>query len=87
VRIVDGAVAVATARGRITVMTPRAFEARFAAPPPGDGGPHLAAFRIAGANTEALAARLTQAGVPHRLADGVVQVPASAAFGVTIEFR
>jgi catechol 2,3-dioxygenase-like lactoylglutathione lyase family enzyme len=87
VRVIDGALVVATARGRITMMTPRAFEARFAALPPGGGGPHLAAFRIAGADTEALAARLTQAGVPHRLADGVVQVPASAAFGVTIEFR
>ncbi len=87
VRVIDGALAVATARGRITMMTPRAFEARFAASPPGGGGPHLAAFRIAGADTEALAARLAHAGVPHRLADGAVQVPASAAFGVTIEFR
>ena len=85
VRIIDGALAVATARGRIAVMTPRAFETRFAAPPSG-GEPHLAAFRIAGADIKALAARLALAGMPHRLVDGAVRVPASLAFGVAIEF-
>jgi catechol 2,3-dioxygenase-like lactoylglutathione lyase family enzyme len=86
VRVFEGALVVATARGRIRVLTPLAFEVRFGAATPGPETPHFAAFRIAGADVDRLAARLAAARVPHRRADGAVQVPAAAAFGVAIEF-
>lgn len=86
VRAADGALAVATARGRVLVMTPRAFAARFGAASAGGEAPHFAAFRIAGADTNALAARLSAAGIAHRRAEAAVQIPAAAAFGVAIEF-
>jgi catechol 2,3-dioxygenase-like lactoylglutathione lyase family enzyme len=86
VRVIDGALVVATARGRIRVLTPLAFEARFGTAASGPEMPHFAAFRIAGIDADELAARLAAACVPHRRADGTVQVPAAAAFGVAIEF-
>lgn len=84
VRAADDALAVATARGRILVLTPRAFTARFGAAPAGGETPHFAAFRIAGVDAGAMAARLSAAGIAHRRAEGAVQIP--AAFGVAIEF-
>lgn len=82
VRAADGALAVATARGRITVLTPRAFEARFGAAPPCPPTPHFAAYRIAGVDSEGAVARLSAAGIAHRKAANAVQVPA---FGTVIE--
>ena len=86
VRVADGALAVATARGRVSVLTPRAFAARFGAAPADAETPHFAAFRIAGADAAALAARLSAAGIAHRRVDAAVQISAAAAFGVAIEF-
>jgi len=86
VRCSDGALAVATARGKIVVATPAAFAARFGEPSGGPAAPHFAAFRIAGVDAAAEAARLSAARIPYRRAEGAVQVPASAAFGVSIEF-
>ncbi len=86
VRVEHGALAVATARGRIAVLTPPQFAERFAAPSPGPASPHLAAFRISGVEPAAEAARLKAARVPYRMSGGALQVPASAAHGVAIEF-
>lgn len=86
VRAGSGALGIATARGRLAVLTPSAFAARFGAPPAGPAEPHFAAFRIAGVDIAAQAARLSAAGIPHRAAGGAVQVPAAAALGVAIEF-
>ncbi|HEY7610032.1 MAG TPA: VOC family protein [Alphaproteobacteria bacterium] len=86
VRGEDGALRVATARGRISVVTPPAFAARFGAASPGPPTPHFAAFRISGVDPAAAAARLGAAGIPHRASDGTLQVPAAAAFGVAVEF-
>ncbi len=85
VRVADGALAVATARGRIAVLTPGAFEARFGAPPPVPAAPHFAAFRIAGVEPLAAAVHFGAAGIPHRLDGSVLRIPATAAFGVAIE--
>lgn len=86
VRSAGGSLAVATARGRITILAPPAFAARFGGPNPGPASPHFAAFRIVGVDPDRQSARLKAAGVPHRTADGTVQIPAAAAFGVAIEF-
>jgi hypothetical protein len=66
------------------VLAPAAFLARFPGADAGKATPHFAAFRIAGVDPSAQAARLAAAGIAHRAADGVVQVP--AAFGLAIEF-
>lgn len=85
VRVADGALAVATARGRVLVLTPRAFAARFGAAPPGPATPHLAAFRIAGVDVGAAKTRLASAGIPHWAREGLLQVSAAAAHGVAVE--
>jgi catechol 2,3-dioxygenase-like lactoylglutathione lyase family enzyme len=87
VRIEGGALRVATARGRVAVLTPAALAARF----PGGAAassptPYFAAFRVGGVDPVAQAARLKSAGIPHHLAGSTVQVAPSAAFGVAIEF-
>lgn len=81
----EGELRIATARGRIAVLTLPAFAARFPGSTPGPATPHFAAFRIAGVDPATEAARLTAACVPHRMAAGAVQVPATAAFGVALE--
>lgn len=86
VRAAGETLAVATARGRIAVLSAPAFAARFGHPSPGPATPHFAAFRISGTDPAEQAKRLSAAGIPHRLAAGALQVPASAAFGVAIEF-
>ncbi len=86
VRVEAGALAVATARGRISVLTPAVFAERFEGNSAGPAAPHFAAFRISGVDPATQAARLAAAGIPHRTTPGAVQVPASAAFGVVIEF-
>ena len=83
----DGAdLHVATARGKISVLTPASFAARF----PGElldaATPRFAAATIAGVDPGAYAARLKAAGVLHRSTADAVQVPAGAAFGMTLEF-
>ncbi len=92
VRTKDGALDVATARGRITVLTPAAFECRF----PGEGSrlsdapasPHFAAVSIACGDIEHAANILARNDVPHILEGKALrpQIPAHAAFGITIEF-
>ena len=83
IRNENGALAVATARGRIKIVTPAAFAARFGAPSAGPATPPFAAFRIAGVDPVAEAARLAASGIAHRNVDGALQVP--AAMGVAIE--
>jgi catechol 2,3-dioxygenase-like lactoylglutathione lyase family enzyme len=83
VRVADGALEVATARGRIKVLTPAAFAARFPDAPPGPPTPHFAAFRIAGVDPAAQAARLEAENTPCRRHADTVQ---TSAFGVAIEF-
>jgi len=61
VRIVDGALRVDTARGRITVMTPAAYAARFPDETPAAATPHLAGFRLAGVHPDAEVKRLADA--------------------------
>ena len=83
----DGAdLHVATARGKISVLTPSSFAARFPGEPPDAATPRFAAATIPGVDPVAQAARLKAAGIPHRLTAHAVQVPAGAAFGMALEF-
>lgn len=86
VRAGPGSLAVATARGRVTVLTPAAFATRFGGGAPVAATPHFAAYRLGGVDPAAQAARLAGAGIPHRAAAGAVQVAAADAFGVALEF-
>jgi hypothetical protein len=83
----DGIV-VSTARGRISVLTPRAWAARYGAlahPDLGEG-PRFAAFRIAVADLAACAARLDGRDFEATRRDDRLIVSPDQAFGVLIEF-
>jgi len=86
VRPENGGLRVATARGRIAVLAPAAFAARFPGNAPAVTTPHFAAFRIGGIDPAAQAARLAAAGIRHHAAAGTVQIAAADAFGVALEF-
>lgn len=86
VRASGDGLTVATARGRVIVLTPRAFETRFGTAPPGPATPHFAAFRISGIDRDAMKARLAAAHTAHDVRDGMLHVPAAAGCGVAIEF-
>ena len=86
VRVEGGTLRVATARGRIAVLGPAAIAERIGAAGTGPATPHIAAFRNGGVDRTSQAARLAAAGIPHRVAGERVVVPASAAFGIAIEF-
>jgi catechol 2,3-dioxygenase-like lactoylglutathione lyase family enzyme len=93
VRVRDGNLDIATARGRVVVLTPEAFDRRFPAagarPAAAPAAPYLAGFSIACADIEEAANALCRGGVDHVL-DGATlrpQVAAADAFGVAIEFR
>lgn len=79
---------VTTARGRISVLTPAAFGARFPAIRLLDAPatPHFAAYRIAVTDVYAVESLLHARAIPYRRQGGVIQVPPPAAFGVAIEF-
>lgn len=77
---------VATARGRITVLAPRAYGARFVYPSKPEDTAHFAAFRISGVDLEAMKKRLMSARISHNTRDRALQVPAPVAHGVAIEF-
>jgi catechol 2,3-dioxygenase-like lactoylglutathione lyase family enzyme len=85
VRPEDGKLGIATARGRISVLTPSAFARRFGIAGGGPASPHFAAFRIAGVDPGAEAKRLMAAQISHNHRGDVIQVPAIDAFGVAIE--
>ena len=83
-----GALAVSTARGRITMLTPELFAARFpdAAIADAPATPHFAAYRVAVADLGATEALLTERGVSFGKSRGRLRIAASEAFGVVIEF-
>ena len=85
VRAERGKLAVATARGRVSVLAPSAFKRRFGVASAGPAFPHFAAFRIAGVDLGAQAKRLMAAQIAHNHRGDVIQVPAIDAFGVAIE--
>jgi hypothetical protein len=79
---------VTTARGIVTVLSPREFAKRF----PGariagaPSTPHFAAYRIVVADLDAAIAYLGANGIAHRRDAGVAQIMPEHAFGVAIEF-
>lgn len=84
----DG-LAVSTARGRLSVVTPTAFEQRFpslglAVPP---STPYLAAYAIAAADLSAAAAAIRASGTRLHPAPGALRIAAADAFGCVVEIR
>jgi catechol 2,3-dioxygenase-like lactoylglutathione lyase family enzyme len=85
VRADGGKLTVATARGRISVLTPPIFARRFGTASTGPAAPHFAAFRISGIDPATEARRLMAARISHNHRGDAIQVPAIDAFGVAIE--
>lgn len=77
---------VTTARGKVTVLTPQRFSDRFGEEAPGPKSPHFAAFQISVANLRQVEQLLSQNGVSFRRTSETLQVTATAAFGVVLEF-
>lgn len=83
----DGdALRVATARGRLSVLTPDGFSARFGAPPPGSASPHFAAYRIVVDSLKETMAVLAGNGMAYRAVGDCAIVDADTALGVVIAF-
>ena len=82
----DGSLRVATARGHVSVVTPRGFETRFGAAPVGPNTPHFAAFQIRVADLGKTEALLTGNDIPFRKADAALQIGPETAFGCVLEF-
>lgn len=82
----EGALSVATARGKVTVSTPHAFETRFGLAAPHRRGPHFAAFVIAVADLQKTEALLQDNGVPFSKSSTGLTVGPDDAFGCVIEF-
>lgn len=77
---------VKTARGMVTVLTPRRFSDRFGEKAPGPDSPHFAAFQIAVADIGQAEKLLSNNAIPFRQAAGKLQIGATSAFGAVLEF-
>jgi catechol 2,3-dioxygenase-like lactoylglutathione lyase family enzyme len=84
----DGALAVSTSRGRISMLTPELFAARFpdAAIAEAPATPHFAAYRVAVTDLDATEALFTERGVSFGKSPGRLRIAAPEALGVVIEF-
>jgi len=82
------AIAVRTARGQVSVITPAAFAARFPglASAQAPATPYLAAFRIAVADLAQAERVVAASGTPLRKAPGSLRIGADQAFGCVLEF-
>ena len=83
-----GALAVSTSHGRISMLTPELFAARFpdAAIAEAPATPHFAAYRVAMADLGATEALFNERGVSFGKSRGRLRISAPEAFGVVIEF-
>ena len=88
VSVAGGALAVATARGGISMATPERFSERFpdAAVAEAPATPHFAAYRVAVADLGATEALFIERGVSFGKHRGRLHINAPEAFGVVIEF-
>lgn len=79
---------VATARGRISVLSPAAFAQRFAdaTTPVSPASPYFAGFAVTVADLGAAREYLERARFPYRMQDNRLQVDADTALGVVMEF-
>jgi hypothetical protein len=84
----DGHLVVRAGGGRVTVMPPERFAARFpgAELPAGPASPHLAGLRVSVRDLDRVAALLTERGVPFRRWAWSIQVAPASASGVVLEF-
>jgi len=83
-----GALAVSTSHGRISMLTPERFAARFpdAAIAAAPATPHFAAYQVAVADLGTTEALFVERGVKFSRHRGRLQINAPEAFGVVIEF-
>ncbi len=83
----DGGLAVATARGAVTVLTPEAAAERFPGLPLAEApaGPHFVGYRVAVSDLDAVRMRFDASDVRYRPLAGAVQVAPDIAFGTYLE--
>ena len=88
VQLAAGRLSVATSRGRITVLDPTDFRARFPgmAPRSRPETPHFAAYRLAVADLALTEAALLDRGVRFSADAGSIRIAPDVALGVVIEF-
>jgi len=80
-------ITIATERGTVLVLDPRAFEDTFGLAPPKDYGLRLAALSFVAADLEKAAALLAQNGIAHSRHRGKLVVGADSAFGAVLAFE
>ncbi len=88
VSVRDGALAVVTARGRVTVLPPKVAEERFPGLPlaQAPASPHFIGYRIAVRDIEALRMRFDASDIGYRPMAGALQLPPAIAYGTFLEF-
>jgi catechol 2,3-dioxygenase-like lactoylglutathione lyase family enzyme len=88
VSVEDGALAVSTARGRITVLPPDQAEERFPGLPLAGApdSPHFVGYRIAVRDLDGLRMRFDASDVQYRSMGGAVQLAPAIGYGTFIEF-
>jgi hypothetical protein len=84
----EGTLRVATALGRVTLLDPRRFVARFPdmPVPRAPETPHFAGYRISVADLARTEALLRQNALPVRRAADSLRIAPADAFGVLLEF-
>ncbi len=84
----EGALQVATALGRVTLLDRRRFAARFPdlPVPRAPDTPHFAGYRVTVADLARAEALLRQAALPVRREAGSLRIAPADAFGVVLEF-
>ena len=88
VAVTDGALDVATARGRITVLRPDQAEERFPGLPLAGApdSPHFIGYRVRVRDLDALRMRFDASDVEYRPIAGAIQLAPAIGYGTYIEF-
>lgn len=88
VRLVDGGLEVATARGRVTVLAPAQAEERFPGLPlrGAPASPHFVGYRVAVRDLDGLRLRYDASDVRYRPMSGAIQIAPDIGYGTYIEF-
>jgi catechol 2,3-dioxygenase-like lactoylglutathione lyase family enzyme len=88
VTVRDGALDVATDRGRITVLPPGQANERFPGPPLANApaSPHLVGYRVSVRDLDGLRLRFDASDVQYRPLAGAIQLAPAIGYGCFIEF-
>lgn len=88
VRVVDGALEIATARGRVTVFDPEQGDERFPGLPlrGAPASPHFVGYRVSVRDIDTLRLRFDASDVAYRPLSRAIQIAPDIAYGTFVEF-